>query len=170
MPRVPPVTNATRPRSLSPTTAAAAAVSGVGVSTVVMAPPAEREWAVTPSLPTRRPIPRVSAPGGSTDLGERVGDPVRDEGAHEGQVVQTDVLGGALLRGEHPQLALRRVDRLLVGAVRVLQGDLAGARAVRHEERHGDPLDDAVEVHAVGELDEPVEVVEAPHPEHLLPV
>src|SRR3954453_626373 len=99
MPRVPPVTNATRPRSLSPTPAAAAAVSGVGVSTVVMAPPAEREWAVTPSLPTRQPSPRVSAPGGSTDLGERVGDPVRDERSHECHAFHTDFRTGSFLRG-----------------------------------------------------------------------
>ena len=76
----------------------------------------------------------------------------------------------ALLGGEDPQLALRAVDRLLVGAVRVRERDLPVVRAVRDEERDGDLLDDAVEVDAVGEGDERVEVVVTPHPEHVFPV
>ena len=65
---------------------------------------------------------RPSAPGG--ELGEGVGDPVGDVRADVRQVVEPDVLGGALLGGEDAQLALGAVDGLLVGAVGVLERDL----------------------------------------------
>ena len=43
------------------------------------------------------------------------------------------MLGAPLLDGEDPQLAPAAVDRLLVGAVRVLQGDLPVVRTVGDE-------------------------------------
>jgi hypothetical protein len=42
--------------------------------------------------------------------------------------------------------------------VRVLQRDLPVVGAVRDQERHGDLLDDAVQVDVVGEVDERVQV------------
>jgi hypothetical protein len=54
--------------------------------------------------------------------------------------------------------------------VRVLQRDLPVVGAVRDQERHGDLLDDAVEVDVVREPDELVQIVEAPDPEHVLPI
>ena len=71
---------------------------------------------------------------------------------HVGEVVEADVLG----RRPPPAVKIRSsrfgaVDRLVVGAVRVLERDLPVVLAVGDEERHGDLLDHAVEVHVVGE-------------------
>ena len=68
-----------------------------------------------------------------------------------GQVVEADVLGRPLLSGEHAQFAPGRVDRLVERAVRVLQRDLPVVGAVGDQEGHGDLLDDAVEMHVVGD-------------------
>jgi hypothetical protein len=69
-------------------------------------------------------------------------------------VVEADVLGRVLLRGEDPRFALGAAHRLFVGAVGVLQRDLPVLGAVSDEKRHVDMLDDAVQVHVVGEGDE----------------
>ena len=71
---------------------------------------------------------------------------------------------------EDPQLALGAVDRLVVGLVGVVDRDLPVVLAVGDQERDGDLVDDAVEVDPLGVLDELVDVVAAPHPEHVLPV
>src|ERR1700722_17310607 len=104
------------------------------------------------------------------ELRERPRHPVGDEGAHVRQVIEPDVLGAALLGGEYAQLPLGAGHGLLVGAVRVLKRDLPVTRAVRDEERHGDLLHHPVQVDLVGELDELLQVVVAPHPQHVLPV
>src|SRR5271165_989175 len=80
------------------------------------------------------------------------------------------MLGGAFLGGEDAQFALGAGYGLLVGSVRVLERDLPVARAVGDQERHGDLLDDAVEVDLVSELDELVEGVITPDPQDVIPV
>src|ERR1700722_5906466 len=105
------------------------------------------------TAPVRTSWPKRSGPPRG-ELGERPRHPVGDEAAHVRQVVKPDVLGAALLGGEHAQLPLGAGDGLVVGAVRVLKRDLPVARAVRDEERHGDLLHHPVQVDLAGELDE----------------
>ena len=95
---------------------------------------------------------------------EGVGDPVSDIGADVGEVIDPDMLGTALLPGEDAQVAGGCVHRLLIGPVRVLQGNLTIVLPVHDQERHRDLVDDAIEVDRVGELDELVEIVIAPDP------
>ena len=65
---------------------------------------------------------------------------------------------------------LRAVHGLVVGLVRVGDVDLTVVLAVGDQERHGDLVDDAVEVDGLGGLDEGLDVVVPPHPQHVLPV
>ena len=78
------------------------------------------------------------------------------------------MLGSALLGGEDTQFALGTGHGLVVRLVRVLERDLPVACPVGDQERHGDLLDDAVEVDLVGELDELVERAIPPDPQDMV--
>ena len=94
------------------------------------------------------------------------------ERADVGQVVQTDVLGAALLGREDAELPFRAVHRLVVGAVRVLQRDLPVVLAVADQERHVDLFDHPVEVDLSAKSTNSFRSCRrgSPHPQHVFPV
>ena len=120
------------------------------------------------------PSPRCQRTPDPVDRGrpsaEHFGDPVRDVVTGIRAVVEARVLDAAFTLGEHLQLTSRAVDQLFVGALRPLQRDLRILLAVRHEERHPDAIENAVEMHRLDDPHEVVDVLRAPHPADVGPV
>src|SRR5258705_13770201 len=78
---------------------------------------------------------------------ECFGDPVGDERAPIGHVVDADVFDSTGAGVENLQLALGAVDQLIVGLMRVGDGNLPVIRAMSDQERHADAVQHAVEIH-----------------------
>jgi hypothetical protein len=101
---------------------------------------------------------------------ETLRKPVRNVIATEIHVVDADVLHAAFTVREDLQLAVRRIDELVVALMRVVDADLPVACTVGDEERYADLCHHAVQVHPGRLLEKLVHVLRAKHPHHVVPV
>src|ERR1700733_15004348 len=71
--------------------------------------------------------------------------PVRDVAATKRHVVYADVFDAAGALVKQFELALRAVDQLLVGTMRVFNGNLPIPGAMRHQEGYAHPIQHSIE-------------------------
>src|ERR1700736_2007975 len=97
-------------------------------------------------------------------------NPICDIAAAERHVVYADVLHATGPFVEQLELAFRAVDQLIIGAMGILDGYLPVLRPVRHQERHADTIQNAIQINLRGNFHELGHVPSTPHPPYMLPV
>src|SRR5260221_3887068 len=100
---------------------------------------------------------------------KRLGDPVANVITAHGAIVCFAMLDCVIVGREDAQFALRAIDRLFIGLVRELDGNLTITRPMRDEKRNSNLVDYAVEAHRGRPGHESVAIGLAKYPRHVVP-